>query len=67
MWNIDEDEPETVDGRPYIDVEAGDLLFGYWYSIPSETRVFKYNMAVTIIIVFLSSSKHLSLQRLQQP
>lgn len=47
-WNTDENDPETRDGRPYIDVEAGDSLFGYWYDIPLETEVFKHNMAVTI-------------------
>ena len=47
-WNTDESDPETRDGRPYIDVEAGDSLFGYWYDIPLETEVFKHNMAATI-------------------
>lgn len=47
-WNTDESDLETRDGRPYIDVEAGDSLFGYWYDIPLETEVFKHNMAVTI-------------------
>ena len=48
IWNDDEDDPDTVDGRPYIDVEPNELLFGYWYAPLDDTTVFKQNMPITI-------------------
>ncbi|MDO4967154.1 MAG: hypothetical protein Q4E70_00060 [Candidatus Saccharibacteria bacterium] len=47
-WNDDEDDPDTVDGRPYIDVEPDEYLFGYWYTPQADTTVFKHSMPITI-------------------
>lgn len=47
-WNKDEDDPDTDDGRPYIDVLPGEDLFGMIYGVHTGTTIFKRNMPITI-------------------
>lgn len=51
IWSGDDDDDDDDSqdvSKPYIDVEADESLFGYWYDIPTETTTFKHNMPVTI-------------------
>lgn len=47
-WNKDEDDPDTDDGRPYIDVLPGEDLFGMQYGVHTGTTIFKRNIPITI-------------------
>lgn len=47
-WNDDENEPDTRDGRPYVDVSSGENLFYMAYNIGISTNVFKRNLPITI-------------------